>query len=159
MTTVAYRDGILAADTCYTEESSEGGSRQYQCNKLYDIRLANKDGYPLHFRIGFAGGSGWKLFLDWVRNGADWSNIPEFSKAHDFGAIVVRTHRLVREVFVIDSNMEPEPLMEPYHAIGSGAKCALIALDMGASAEEAVERAARRDPYTRWPFMKLTCNG
>jgi hypothetical protein len=157
MTTVVYRAGELAADSCQTEESSEGGSRQYQCRKLYQCRDV-KEGYARKFTIGFAGGSGWRMFLDWVRAGADWANPPEFSKSHDFSAIVVEQHDMVQKRYTIDCNMEPEPIVEEYHAIGSGAKCAFGALDMGASAERAVAIAAGRDPYTRGPFYVMQCS-
>ena len=156
MTTIAYRDGILAADSCYTESTESGGSRVFQCRKLYTVS-GFVEGSRRTFFIGFAGGAGWRRFLDWVRAGADWKNVPEFEKADDFDAIVVMQHGMVQQVYTIDKSMEAEPIVEDYHAIGSGAKCAFIAMDMGASAISAVERAAVRDPYTRGPFHAVEC--
>lgn len=153
MTTVAYRDGILAADSCYTEQTEDGGSRQFGTKKIYEARRSPKGGYEHCIWVGFAGGRGWRRALAWLKAGADFENIPEFAEGEDFSAIVVETWGGIRRVYVLDSNMEPEDIQEPYHAIGSGAKCAFTAMDMGASAEEAVKLAARRDPYTRGPFV------
>ncbi len=47
--------------------------------------------------------------------------------------------------------------MEDFHAIESAAKCAFVALDMGASALQAVQRAAARDPYTRGRSTTMAC--
>lgn len=39
MTTVAYRDGILAADSLATYTTEAGGSRKHTCRKLYRKRI------------------------------------------------------------------------------------------------------------------------
>lgn len=156
MTTVVYRDGILAADSALTDEHPEGGHIQYQCKKLYSYSDAHQ-GYPRTHYVGFSGGQGWRKFLDWVRAGANLDVKPEFEKGDDFTAIVISVCAGVRQRYVIGRHMEPEPLVEDFHAVGSGAKCAFGALDMGADAVKAVEIAAGRDPYTRGPFVKLPC--
>lgn len=161
MTTVAYRDGILAADSRYTEQSESGGDRVFQSKKLYTIDLPKiPDRFQIRAYIGLAGGQAGLTFLRWVRNGMDYDSKPEFGKADDFSAIVVLLSLGSRgglTVAVYDTYCEPEPVMEHYHAIGSGAKCAFTAMDCGKSAEEAVELAAERDPWTSSPFFKLTC--
>ncbi len=61
-------------------------------------------------------------------------------------------------LFEYDVYCRGEQILEEYFAAGSGAKCALTAMDCGKSAIEAVRLAARRDPYTggRIVSMSLT---
>lgn len=160
MTTIVYRDGILAADSCYTEEGESGGSRQYRCKKLYEFKRSG-----VRFLVGLAGGQTGLTFLRWFIAGGDYNSKPELAEGlnHDFTALVVEKydvpgygcHGQLKHVTVFDQYFEPEPVQEDYHAIGCGAKCAFVALDMGATALEAVEAAAKRDPYTRGPFQVL----
>lgn len=152
MTTIVYRDGVLAADSCYTEDSESGGSRVFQCQKLHKCQLSGFP--PAYVYVGLAGAGGPGLrFLRWVKDGMNRNAPPSFDPGDDFVALVV----MDGDAYVFDRYMEPERVVEPYHAIGSGAKCAFVALDMGANAKEAVERAAVRDPYTRGPVQVLKC--
>lgn len=157
MTTIAYRNGILAADSRYTEESESGGDRMFQCRKIFQTLSTMREGYPFKQWVALAGDESGLLFLRWVREGMDANDKPEFSKGDDFSALVVTLHGEVRRADVYGTHCEPEPIMEEYHAIGSGAKCAFIAMDMDASALEAVKRAAVRDPWTGGPFTVVEC--
>lgn len=157
MTTIAYRDGILAADSRYTEESESGGDRMFQCRKIFQTLNTVVEGYLKKQWVALAGDESGLLFLRWVKNGMDPDNKPEFSKGDDFSALVVTVHGGVPRVEVYGTHCEPEAVVESYHAIGSGAKCAFVAMDMGTGAFEAVERAAVRDPWTGGPITAVEC--
>lgn len=153
MTTIVYdrESNVLAADSAYTESSESGGSRIFQTQKVYRILPLDWE-KPVY--VALAGDQSGLLFLRWVREGMDDDHKPEFDRKDDFAALLVRPGV---GVAVYDRYCEPDWVVENYHAIGSGAKCALVALDMGATAIEAVKAAARRDPYTRGPFTAMEC--
>lgn len=148
MTTIAYRDGVMAADSCLTEESESGGSRAYQCRKIYKKRVVSgPTSREVLIGLSGAGGPG-LLFLEWYGSGMERPEIMDKDMG-DFGALVVDGDTIA----VYDRFYVAEPVIERYHAIGSGAKCAFVAMDMGATALHAVQQAAIRDVYTRPPFV------
>lgn len=55
-------------------------------------------------------------------------------------------------LFLYVGDSPPDPVKEPFYAIGSGAGYAVGAMSMGASLEQAVEVAAKWDSNTRLPF-------
>lgn len=134
MTTIAYRDGTLAADTLGC-----GGVRR-RTKKLHRVGDAI---------LGLSGNYGdcWQ-FVHWW---ADQSKALEFrvfrtdnSDSPDLEAIVVTDGGA--EIWT--EHLQPTPVLEPFFAIGSGAKAAMAAMHMGATAAKAVEIAMRVDPYT-----------
>lgn len=52
------------------------------------------------------------------------------------------------KIMIVDRFFCPEEVPTQYHAVGSGGNIALGALDHGATAEEAIRTACRRDTYT-----------
>lgn len=56
------------------------------------------------------------------------------------------------QVWFVDGEMTPMPVLDEYIAVGSGASYALGALDAGGSVEQALLSAAKRDLYTSAPF-------
>lgn len=147
MTTIVYRDGVLAADSCATVTSEEGGSRKMRCEKIY--RKVLPDGKTV--LIGAAGESAPGLmFLDWYGTGK-----PAPTELLDGEAdidILVITRR---GVFSFDKWCRGEKLKGRFFAIGSGAKAALGALHMGASAVQAVRVACKVDPYSTTPVATM----
>lgn len=126
MTTIAYRGGILAADSLTT------------CNGL-------RDGYRQKiFRVGrvLVGGSGSSAvclkFRDWVANGMKGDS--PFSGAEGGNGLVVSEAGVV-----CWSSSGPITVYAPFYSLGSGYEIALGAMDQGASAEEAVRAAIRWD--------------
>jgi hypothetical protein len=134
MTTIAYRNGILAADT----GMSAGGSIVGSVTKI--ARSEKGD------LAGAAGDASYNHdFIAWFVGG-EQGNPPEAQeedKTFDRGVIFRRDGRI--EVF------EPRGRFEcsaPYYAFGSGRPEALGAMFVGASAEQAVQAAIAHDPYT-----------
>jgi hypothetical protein len=160
MTTIAYRDGVLAADSCFTHESEAGGSRRANCIKLYRkfVTLHNVPEKRVEIQdvlVGLSGESGpGMVFLDAIfapRALHDEDATRELF-AHggaDFSALVLTRNGL----FEYDGWYRGERVIEPYWAIGSGTKVALGAMEMSATAEQAVTIACRWDAHTRGPVV------
>jgi hypothetical protein len=83
------------------------------------------------------------VFVDWYGTGQP---IPEVLLHHggDFTCLILSPKGL----FEADVMCRPDPIIEPFYAIGSGAKEALAAMHCGKSARDAVRVAASIDPYT-----------
>lgn len=147
MTTIVYRDGILAADSQVTQDSEAGGSRKFKCEKLYR-KTTSKGAEAI---IALAGESTPGLvFLDWYGTDRKPSRLLIESGA-DFTALVLRRDGL----WEYDCWCRGERVADAFYAIGSGAKAALGAMHMGATAAEACEIATRIDPYSSPPIVTM----
>jgi 20S proteasome alpha/beta subunit len=135
MTTIAYRDGILAADTRATDSGYHPGI--YRCEKLF--RVGNDI-------VGTAGDdTPGMVFLDWYTH-KDKRKPPSrlVDGEADFCCLVLSKNGL----FWYDKWCRPNKVLDEFYAIGSGGAYAMGAMGMGATAEEAVRQAARWDCYT-----------
>lgn len=137
MTTIAYRDGIMAADSLVTSNDVRRGA-------------VAKIG---RFGVGIAGGivgyAGWSGLLDtvvsWLENGAPADARPTLHPDTSFSAIVVWPNGIVT---ILDKTFIRTDIDGEFFAEGSGNEFALGAMAMGAKARQAVEIAARFDIYT-----------
>lgn len=138
MTTIAWRDGVLAADSQVTHSGDESsGSRKHKCKKLF-----RKKAFGYEVIIATAGeGSPGMIFVDWY---GKRSKPPAVLNDTDFTCLVLDADGL----WEFDSYCRGEKIEEPFYAIGSGAKVALGAMHRGATAREAVEISKLVDPYT-----------
>lgn len=138
MTTIAYRAGILAADSQVTYSGDESaGSRKHRCQKLF-----RKKAFGGEVIIATAGeGAPGMLFVDWY---GKKGKPPAVLADSEFTCLVLDEDGL----WEFDNYCRAEPITEEFYAIGSGAKVALGAMHHGASAREAVEIAKLVDPYT-----------
>jgi hypothetical protein len=146
MTTIVVdmRNRTIAADT----QNTDSAGTAYRCRKIERL----SDGrYFL--------GSGHLLSIGKARRWAEHNFAekyrPNFGElfgdnADEFlfsCAVIDRDGR----VTLIDNEMEPQPLTDPYFALGSGGAYAIGAMDCGATAEEACRAACKRDLYTSEP--------
>ncbi len=147
MTTIVYRDGIMAGDSRATIETEAGGARMYRCEKLY--RKVIKVGRRTEEHIlGFAGESSPALlYLDWYGSGKEPPQV--FADMVSDFSVLIHTPR---GLFEVDSYCRPERVLEKFWAIGSGAKAALGALHAGANARQACAIACKVDPYSGLPI-------
>jgi ATP-dependent protease HslVU (ClpYQ) peptidase subunit len=130
VTTIAYRDGLLAADG-----RSSSGSTILTDNAKKIIRLSDGALFALAGDVAYTG----------PMLGALEDDV-EFPKADGaFTAVIVETNGALRVYEGAGGFMAVE---EPFAAFGSGAEVAYGAMEMGASAEEAVRAAMRRDTYS-----------
>lgn len=139
MTTIAFRDGVLAADTAIID-------RGCYCGQAVKI-FRSSDG-KMGGLAGCLGDSA--LFRDWFLTGAD-GEAPEFKDDDSEGLLVHPDGK----VEWIGPGRKRFPMVAPFHCIGSGYRLALGALHAGASATRAVEIAAAVDNQTRGPFVVL----
>ena len=131
MTTVAYRDGVMAADTLGVRFDMPR-----ICYKVHRVGDAI---------IGAAGNySDCLVFVEWWRDGHDLKKLPEFKMyrgepdAPDIEALVLTADGLDRWT----EHFQHDPILDPFFAIGSGAGAAMAAMHMGADAAEAVRIAS-----------------
>lgn len=130
MTAIAYRDGIMAADSA---ERSQGTLLGYakKIARLSDGTLV----------AGAGQASACVKFVAWISGGEDGKLDIQ---AEDFAALVVkpdgRVFRYDKEGFALEINGE-------FHAEGCAYKLLIGAMAAGASAEEAVNIAVQYDGY------------
>lgn len=153
MTTIAYKNGVIAADSQVTVESEGGGARNFATKKLFPATVLIK-GAMTDVILATAGESApGSLFVEAWGSGKTLPEVRElftYSEA-DFSILVVSPEGL----FEVDKWCVLEPVYEAFYAIGSGSKLAMGAMEAGASAQKAVEIACRRDPYTALPIVTM----
>lgn len=136
MTTVVYRDGVMAADSrAYSGDKVPIGFK----TKIH--RMA--DGTLLGVSTTSVGGDA--LIRRWVEGGCQ-PVTNDTLKPASFTALMVDP---AGALFYANDNMEwSGPLDAKFIAIGSGEQFALGAMHMGASAEEAIAAAIALDPWS-----------
>jgi len=138
VSTVAYRNGVMAADTL-----SVSGSSTHRAQKLFRCSRDLVVGFTGNFMDGLE-------FVRWCEAGMDLTSTPEWRNyrgaedAPDFTAIVLTSDGLSEWT----EHFLPHPITDEFYAIGSGKMCALAAMYMGAGAEEAVTVASAIDVNT-----------
>lgn len=135
MTTIAYRDGVLAADTSMTVSGVMVG------RMVKIVRRADGD---------MAGGAGDAAmvgtFNEWFLAGESGTR-PELKEGDNW----IDRSVIFRRSGAIDI-FEPRgrfTCTAPYYAVGSGKEAALGAMFAGADAETAVRAAMEHDPHTK----------
>lgn len=125
MTTIAFRDGVIAADTGV----KRGSLRSGKCVKI----ARNEHG-------DLAGGAGiltsLTAFLNWFENDEKGAQLV---MSEDTVAFVFRARTDELEMYDSDGSFRVSDL--PYYAIGSGSPIAYGAMHAGATAEGAVKAA------------------
>lgn len=137
MTTVVYRDGIMAADS-----RAYSGDKHPIGNKVKIRRLP--DGTLLGASSTLPGAG--ETVLDWYANGQEEETI---LPAH-FTLLVAKTNGDV--FYANDDRIFSGPLTGDFFSIGSGEQYAHGALLMGACAVEAVRAACLADAWTDFPI-------
>jgi hypothetical protein len=148
VTTIAYRDGVLAGDSCHSWCDAE--TDNYWIYK-YENKLEQSG--PVMF--GTSGDVDSPDFLKMLRGLKKPSDLPPWSERKKFEgskALIVFCKPELAVFAMEDGELDS---CGEYHAIGSGARFAVAAMDMGASAHEAVVRACYRDCFSREPVHAL----
>jgi hypothetical protein len=145
MTVVAYRDGVMAADTRLTYDSAAA-----RATKL--VRLP--DG-------GVAGGSGlWSAAyagLKWLAEGgsADTADTSEDRRLPDINEANILIARPDGSLWLLENRFPAYPLIDKTAAIGSGAEVARLAMRLGKSAPDAVALVTGQDILCGGPVQSL----
>lgn len=138
MTTVAFRDGVMAGDS----RGVDGNVGITPITKVFRKKIKGKE-----YLFGVAGY--WEaalMFIEWfrTRDNALHERLMKLKDDTDFDVLIWDGITLLNA----DALMYLVEVPEPYYAIGSGAPHAITAMDCGKSARQAVQMAARRDIYT-----------
>lgn len=127
MTALAYRNGVMAADTQLVADNTVQG-HMIKCKKVNG------------WLVGGAGNAAsLAMFLDWCEKGMLDHNKP---KPENIGAILVNPKG---EVFHLDDEMFMYQVHDDFHCQGSATDILRGAMAFGASAEEAVAVAIQED--------------
>lgn len=134
MTTVAAKEGIMACDSMVTGAFPESSKK---------IRR-RKD-----FIIGFSG--------DWVAGTHLMDNFltgkePTREKDDDVDFIILRKSG----IYYMDCVFREVKIRGDYYAIGSGSQAAMVAMNMGADAKEAIQQAIQVDQYSGGRIQSLS---
>lgn len=132
MTTIAYRDGVLAADTQQTDAHGCAHGRVVKVTRRGPI-LAAAAGQACHAR----------KFLDWFRAGMNGEPAIGDDDRNADGILFLPDGTVIEF-----SPRGSKTVTCEFYATGSGMDYALGAMAMGASAEEAVRVAMRFDNCT-----------
>ncbi len=130
MTTIATKDGIVACDSQVTGTFLESGKKVYQNKKMI---------------VGFCG--------DWVAAdhvmriylaGKELDPDKDVDRDDDFELMVLKKSG----IYLVDKWLREVKICGTQYAIGSGSQAAMVAMNMGATAKEAIKEAMKVDPYT-----------
>jgi ATP-dependent protease HslVU (ClpYQ) peptidase subunit len=149
MTTIAYRNGTLAADSQVTYEGDASGHRKHRCEaKMFRKMLVTGEEVIIATQGECEPAM---LFVKWF-DGSD-KDAPEALTHNipDFTCLVLRASGL----WEYGPYCVGEKVAEEFYAVGSGCKAALGAMHMGASARRAVQIACEVDPYTMGPVHTM----
>lgn len=151
MTTIAFKDGVLAGDSLWT---GEDGTVFTMAPKVFRL--------PSGILYGGAGEGDDRALLQLlkkVKKPKDFPSVEAFRKIkQDLGGLIVFPNG---RVFIIDVAHDKYGLVGVYEipdrvaAIGSGSVHALAAMSLGKSAIEAVHFACERSVYSRPPVTHV----
>lgn len=138
MTTIVYRDGVLASDSLATIGETKVHGRYQKIRRIGD------------YLVGTAGSvADGQTFVNWLKHGSEEDPPPNGS----YSALIIDPRGRVREIE--NGSVLPVPRGAKFFAIGSGAPYALAAMYAGATAAEAVKIAAKIDTSTGLPVKVL----
>lgn len=146
MTTIAYRDGVLAADTLV----SMNGTVVSHMAKIFRVN---------DWLIGGSGSAGVSFpIARWVEQSGGDARVPiEWGDVKDSSGLLISP---LGAVFHADTGSNAVMLMDaPYHAIGSGTDIALSAMACSRKAVEAVKIAIKLDLYSGGNVTWLSLDG
>ena len=142
MTTVAYRDGVIVADSMITV----GNEKRYINNKVFSTKF---------FVVGVSGEIAYiPAIKKWLEeNEADFTDINQMLKAYDSSPIKDKDIGLLlvdrnRKIYMSRNGEHFIPIKGPFETLGSGGDYARGAMAAGMTAEDAVKVARKYDPYT-----------
>ncbi len=139
MTTIAVKDGIVAADS--------GLSHGDLIYSGYAKIWRKKDDGSI---VGVAGDAGLSAkFQKWAAEGGER---PVIGNSEEGSAVIVSSDG---KILVVDSHNEPFRPPTAFYALGSGFELAMGAMAAGASAQRAVEIACKYDQGSSKPVKAL----
>jgi hypothetical protein len=142
MTVIAYKDGVMAADTMVSSHNSQNRAQKI-------VRLP--DG-------GVAGGCGlWThtyATLKYLADGGDPSGekVADLPSVKDSAVLIAKPDG---SLWVLEEEFPAYPLLDKVASIGCGSDAALMAMTLGLSAVEAVAKVTRQDVLCGDPVQSM----
>lgn len=124
MTTIAYRDGVLAADTLVNANGNRDDFAP-KIERIGNLLVGTSGSYPTGLK-----------FRAWVARG--FAGDCPYDDTADGNGIIVWAHGVIGWC-----SAGPWPVLQPFYALGSGTEFAMGAMEMGATAEQAVAVASK----------------
>lgn len=160
MTVIAYRNGIMASDSCWSSNGTQnvshikivrlssgallGSAGDNDCRIMVDLLDKIKDPRKLPTRAALAATK------------IEYDGLIAFAKGGVWQVSTCRHNDAgYPESEEVDCGCWPASTMGGYAAVGSGADYALSAMDAGANAKLAVEIACKRNIYCRLPVHTM----
>lgn len=143
MTTIAYRHGVMAADTRAYAGFNAALGRKTKIRRLDDGTLI---GCSTN-QVGLG-----EAVIDWYVRGAKPDDTPKSAEI-SLSLLVVKPTG--EAWFASDGFLLSGPIHADFFAVGSGQAVAHGAMHMGASAQEAVEIACKVDVWSCLPVIAL----
>lgn len=148
MTTITYRDGVMAADS-----RAYGGDKVPIGSKVKIKRM--EDGTLVGATSTIVGGSAWAI--QWWEDGCPQKPGEHVNLPSAFTLLAVKPNG---EAYMAnDHGALTGPLDAPFLAIGSGEQYALGAMAHGANAIDAVRASCRLDVWSELPVYAATHGG
>lgn len=152
MTVIAYRDGVMAGDSCWSDADTQGGLIINSQNKLAVLRSGAL--------YGGSGASDDRSLVNRLQDIVDYRQLPSAKDliAMEHGcvkALLVLPDRSVWVVGTGEGEGGVEPVQLPYFAIGTGGQIAMGALACDKTAVEAVKIACDLNVYCRPPVHSI----
>ena len=140
MTTIAYKDGVLAFDSRVTEDDVPLGTVRKGIQTDRFLAAAAGDLDIVH------------EFLKWIADDLNPPKKPKLGKGEDFTGWVIDSSGRLTEY---SKSLKPVRYSAEFYSIGSGANFAKGAMAAGSTAKEAVTIAAKFDPATGGDIHEL----
>jgi len=140
MTTIVYKDGIMAADTLVQTNGISGHSKK--------IKKVNNTLFGIAGEI-----SVFDDVIKWWFDTKTLESFPSYIKGFETSVLIVPPNRKI-SIVVCDKPVILN-FTEKIWAIGSGDHLAFGALAMGASAKEAVKVSIKYDSYSGGKVMEI----
>ena len=139
MTVVAYKDGIMAADTMLSAHNSQ--ARAVKLVRLPDGGVAGGCG---HWTRAYAG-------LKFLAEGGD----PEAKDGPKMADAAILIAKPDGSLWMLEDEFPAYPLLDKAMAIGCGSDAALMAMNLGLSPVEAVAKVTRQDVFCGDPVQSM----
>lgn len=143
MTTIAYRAGVMAADSRAYAGFNAPLGRKTKIRRLEDGTLVGCSSN----QVGFG-----EAVLDWYTRGAKPDDVPKATEIN-LALLVVKPGG--EAFYAYDGFNLSGPMTGDFFAVGSGALVAQGAMHYGATAERAVEIACKVDVWSGLPVITL----
>lgn len=145
MTTIAWKDGIMAADSQMTINNYKTSTI-----KLYGLADVGV--------LGIAGaGSAMSRIMDWWLGGCEGDPPTLSPEDREMGSACTGLLCTRKGVFYLEDGIYPHQITAAYASIGSGSDFAVAVMANGGSAVEAIDSAKLHDIYTGGETVSLVC--